>query len=74
MPQGAFYVFADVRATGMSDEGFALELLREHGVAVVPGGAFGACGNGFVRLSYATEMEKIAVAVGRMREMLAQRR
>ena len=70
MPNGAFYVFADVRGTGLSDEEFALKLLREHGVACVPGGAFGACGAGFVRMSYATSLEKIKVAVGRISKMV----
>ena len=54
----------------MDDESFALKLLGEFGVAVVPGSAFGSCGAGFVRLSYATSMEKIRIAVGRMRKML----
>ena len=70
MPQGAFYIFSDVRGTGLSDEDFALRLLNDFGVAVVPGGAFGACGAGFVRMSYATSMEKIRLAVERMRRML----
>ncbi len=71
MPKGAFYLFVDVRATGLSDEEFALRLLKEHGVACVPGSAFGACGTGFVRMSYATSLEKIKVAVGRISKMLA---
>lgn len=71
MPKGAFYIFADVRATGLSDEDFALRLLKDFGVAVVPGSAFGPCGAGFVRMSYATSLEKIRLAVERMRQMLA---
>ena len=71
MPKGAFYLFVDVRATGLSDEEFALRLLKEHGVACVPGSAFGACGTGFVRMSYATSLEKIKVAVRRLGKMLA---
>ena len=70
LPKGAFYIFADIRATGLSDEDFALRLLKEFGVAVVPGSAFGACGAGFVRMSYATSMEKIHLAVVRMQKML----
>lgn len=70
MPKGAFYIFSDIRSTGMDDEAFALKLLGDFGVAVVPGSAFGSCGAGFVRLSYATSMEKIRIAVGRMRKML----
>ena len=71
MPKGAFYLFVDIRDTGLSDEDFALKLLKEHGVACVPGSAFGACGAGFVRMSYATSLEKIKLAVGRMAKMLA---
>ena len=70
LPKGAFYIFADIRATGLSDEDFAIRLLKEFGVAVVPGGAFGPCGAGFVRMSYATSLEKIHLAVARMRKML----
>ena len=71
MPKGAFYVFADIRATGLSDEDFAVRLLNDFGVAVVPGRAFGPCGAGFVRMSYATSLEKIRLAVARMRKMLS---
>ncbi len=70
MPKGAFYLFADIRSTGMSDEDFALRLLRDGGVAVVPGSAFGDCGAGFVRLSYATSMEQLQLAVERIGKML----
>lgn len=70
LPKGAFYIFADIRATGLSDEDFAIRLLKEFGVAVVPGSAFGPCGAGFVRMSYATSLEKIHLAVARMRKML----
>jgi len=72
MPEGAFYIFSDISGTGMDDEAFALKLLSDFGVAVVPGSAFGACGAGFVRLSYATSMEKLRIAVGRMGKMLGQ--
>ena len=48
-----------------------MKLLKEHGVACVPGSAFGACGAGFVRMSYATSLEKIKLAVERMAKMLA---
>ena len=70
MPKGAFYIFSDIRSTELSDEDFALKLLKEFGVAVVPGSAFGACGAGFVRMSYATSLEKIRVAVERIGKML----
>ena len=70
MPKGAFYLFPDIRSTGLSDEEFALKLLKEFGVACVPGSAFGACGAGFVRMSYATSLEKIRLAVERLGRML----
>jgi len=70
LPKGAFYVFCDIRSTGLDDEAFALKLLKDYGVAVVPGSAFGACGAGFVRLSYATSLEKIEIAVSRLSKML----
>jgi len=70
MPKGAFYIFADIRSTGLTDEQFALKLLKEFGVACVPGSAFGACGAGFVRMSYATSLEKIELAVARIGKML----
>ena len=70
MPKGAFYIFSDVRSTGLSDDEFALKLLKEFGVACVPGSAFGACGAGFVRMSYATSLEKIRLAVERLGRML----
>ena len=70
MPKGAFYIFSDIRSTGLSDEEFALKLLKEFGVACVPGSAFGACGAGFVRMSYATSLEKIRLAVERIGRML----
>ena len=71
LPKGAFYIFADIRATGLSDEAFAVSLLKDFGVAVVPGSAFGPCGAGFVRMSYATSLEKIRLAVARMQKMCA---
>ena len=70
MPKGAFYIFPDVRSTGMTSEEFALTLLKNHGVACVPGGAFGHCGEGYVRMSYATSLEKIRIAVERIADML----
>ena len=72
MPKGAFYAFADIRSSGLSDEDFALRLLEEHAVAVVPGSAFGPSGAGYVRLSYATSMEKLRIAVERMAKFLGR--
>ncbi|MBQ4384732.1 MAG: aminotransferase class I/II-fold pyridoxal phosphate-dependent enzyme [Kiritimatiellae bacterium] len=70
LPKGAFYIFPDVRQTGMDDETFAIRLLKDYGVACVPGSAFGSCGAGFVRMSYATSMEKIRLAVERLGRFL----
>jgi len=66
LPRGAFYLFPDIRSTGLSSEEFCLRLLDEHGVACVPGSAFGACGEGFVRMSYATAMEQLRLAASRI--------
>ena len=66
LPKGAFYVFADIRSTGLSSEEFCLRLLNEHAVACVPGAAFGACGEGFVRMSYATSLKKLKIAAERL--------
>jgi aminotransferase len=65
-PRGAFYAFPRIQASGMDDETFAEKLLQEQHVAVVPGNAFGAGGEGFVRCSYATAYEKIEEALRRM--------
>lgn len=65
-PQGAFYAFPSVAVSSMSDNEFAEQLLQEERVAVVPGNAFGAGGDGFVRCSYATAYEKIEEALRRM--------
>lgn len=63
---GAFYVFPFVGNTVLNDEEFAEKLLLEEKVAVVPGSAFGSCGRGFIRCSYATSLEKIEEALGRI--------
>jgi len=65
-PRGAFYAFPDITASGMDEETFAEKLLEEESVAVVPGSAFGAGGEGFVRCSYATAYEKIEEALFRL--------
>jgi aminotransferase len=69
-PQGAFYAFPSVVASGMDENEFAERLLQEERVAVVPGSAFGEAGRGFVRCSYATAYEKIEQALERMRRFL----
>ncbi|MEZ5277152.1 MAG: aminotransferase class I/II-fold pyridoxal phosphate-dependent enzyme [Opitutaceae bacterium] len=65
-PGGSFYVFPDIRATGMDDHAFAVGLLNEEKVAVVPGRAFGPDGHGFVRCSYATAYDKLIEACDRI--------
>lgn len=70
LPQGAFYAFPRIISTGMDDQTFAQRLLEEAKVAVVPGSAFGAGGEGFVRCSYATKYEEIEKALERIRKFV----
>lgn len=65
-PYGAFYVFPSIKSTGMSSDDFATTLLKTEKVAVVPGTAFGDCGEGFIRISYAYSMENLKVALDRI--------
>lgn len=65
-PDGAFYAFADISKFGMTSKEFALKLLDEQNVACVPGTAFGPCGEGFIRCSYATAMDDIKEAMVRI--------
>ncbi len=69
-PKGAFYIFPDVSSTGLSSEDFAEKLLTSEHVALVPGSAFGECGKGYVRCSYATSLEKIDEALARIGNFL----
>ena len=69
-PRGAFYIFPDITKFGMSSEEFATELLREEKVAVVPGSAFGECGEGFIRISYAYSIEELKAALARIEAFL----
>lgn len=71
-PYGAFYIFPCIKDFGMSSEEFATRLLEEEKLAVVPGTAFGECGEGFIRISYAYSIEKLKIAMGRI-ESFAQR-
>jgi aminotransferase len=73
-PLGAFYAFPSVAKFGMSSKEFALELLREEKVAVVPGTAFGECGEGFVRCSYANNMEKLKEAAKRIKSFISRKK
>lgn len=65
-PQGAFYMFPNIREFGLSSGEFALKLLKEEKVAVVPGDSFGECGEGFVRISYAASLQNLKEAVNRI--------
>lgn len=65
-PEGAFYVFPSIQRFGISSEEFATNLLNEEKVAVVPGTAFGNCGEGFLRISYAYSMEQLKEAMSRI--------
>ena len=67
-PRGAFYVFPKIASTGLTSREFSLQLLREKKVAVVPGSAFGASGDGHVRCSYAAALDQIKVAIERIGE------
>ncbi|MBR4661953.1 MAG: aminotransferase class I/II-fold pyridoxal phosphate-dependent enzyme, partial [Clostridia bacterium] len=66
MPQGTFYVFPNISKYGMGSDEFCERLLKESKVAIVPGTAFGECGEGFARISYAYSVEHIAVALDRI--------
>ena len=72
-PEGAFYVFPCIRSTGMTSDEFAQHLLYEKRVAVVPGTAFGDCGEGFVRISYAYSVEHLQEAMKRIRAFLKEK-
>ncbi|MDD6143619.1 MAG: aminotransferase class I/II-fold pyridoxal phosphate-dependent enzyme [bacterium] len=65
-PLGAFYVFPGIQKTGLTSEGFCERLLREHKVVCVPGTAFGASGEGYIRCSYATGLKQLEEALSRM--------
>ena len=69
-PLGAFYVFPSIKKTGLDSETFCSRLLQEQAVACVPGTAFGACGEGHIRCSYATALDKLNTALERMQKFL----
>jgi len=73
-PKGAFYAFPSIKATGMNSEEFAEKLLRKEKVAVVPGTAFGTCGEGFVRCCYATSLPNIEEALQRIDRFIRKSR
>lgn len=69
-PYGAFYVFPCIKEFGMTSDEFATRFLEEEKVAVVPGTAFGDCGEGFLRISYAYSLEDLKVAIGRLADFI----
>ena len=69
-PRGAFYAFPSVKATGLSSDEFAEKLLLEQKVLVVPGSAFGECGEGHIRCCYAASLTDIEEALNRMRRFV----
>lgn len=73
-PFGAFYIFPSIKEFGMSSDEFATELLKSKKVAVVPGTAFGDCGEGFIRISYAYSLEDLEKAVDRIEEFVNELR
>ena len=73
-PYGAFYVFPCIKEFGMTSDEFATRFLEEEKVAAVPGTAFGECGEGYLRISYAYSLEKLKVAIGRLEHFVTKLR
>ncbi|MBR0141513.1 MAG: aminotransferase class I/II-fold pyridoxal phosphate-dependent enzyme, partial [Ruminococcus sp.] len=69
-PEGAFYVFPCIKSTGLSSEEFCERLLYEEKVAAVPGSAFGECGEGYMRISYAYSLRHLMEAMNRIEKFL----
>ena len=69
-PKGAFYIFPNISSTGLTSEEFAEQLLMRQHVAVIPGTAFGKCGEGFIRASYATSVDNISAALARIKNFV----
>ncbi len=73
-PFGAFYIFPCIKEFGMTSDEFATRFLMEEKVAVVPGTAFGDCGEGFLRISYAYSLENLKIAIGRLQKFIERLR
>lgn len=73
-PYGAFYVFPSIKEFGMTSDEFANRLLQEEKVAVVPGTAFGDCGEGFLRISYAYSLENLKIAMDKIKAFIGRLR
>ncbi|MDD3184250.1 MAG: pyridoxal phosphate-dependent aminotransferase [Anaerostipes sp.] len=73
-PEGAFYLFPSIKKFGLTSDEFATRLLQEEKLAVVPGSAFGACGEGFLRVSYAYSVEELKAALERLKHFIERLR
>ena len=73
-PFGAFYIFPCIKEFGMTSEEFAERFLAEEKVAVVPGTAFGDCGEGFLRISYAYSLDTLKLAIGKLADFVGRLR
>ena len=73
-PEGAFYLFPSIKEFGMTSDEFATRFLQEEKVAVVPGTAFGDCGEGFLRISYAYSIDELKTALGRLADFIGKLR
>ena len=73
-PFGAFYMFPCIKEFGMTSDEFATRFLMEEKVAVVPGTAFGDCGEGFIRISYAYSLDNLKLAIGRLQHFVEKLR
>jgi aminotransferase len=71
-PLGAFYAFPCIKSTGLSSDEFSTRLVKEKRIAVVPGSAFGECGEGFIRISYAQSLKNIKTALKRIEEFVKE--
>ncbi|MBR1877053.1 MAG: aminotransferase class I/II-fold pyridoxal phosphate-dependent enzyme [Lachnospiraceae bacterium] len=71
-PYGAFYVFPSIKKFNMTSDEFAIKLLEKKNVAVVPGTAFGDCGEGFLRISYAYSIDNLKTAIDRIKEFISE--
>ena len=71
-PKGAFYVFPCIKSTGLSSDEFCERLIKEKHVAVVPGNAFGDCGEGYIRASYCYSIDNIKDAISRIGEFVKE--
>ena len=72
-PKGAFYIFANIKQTGMNDFDFCLDLLHKTGVVLVPGSGFGDAGTGYVRISYTVADDEIYEGMARLKKYLEER-